>query len=176
MQTCGANARAVHVEWRDAAGRTHLVGDTGLGWMMGKDPNLALSVLYGLGRWEAGRSTGGMDPQRKGWLRVGEGGGETRSGSSSNNNTSGTSGERTPPAKTPKPKRPPRAPRRSPATSRVARKSPSPPKPRPSLRPCPSQGQGQGQALHQTPSPPLENGGRDPYGNVPGVGDTRYVP
>ena len=27
--------------------------------MLGNDPNLALSVLYGWGRWEAGRSRGG---------------------------------------------------------------------------------------------------------------------
>ena len=46
------------------------MGVTELGRMMGNDPNLALSVLHGLGRWEAGRSAGGMDPQRKGWVRV----------------------------------------------------------------------------------------------------------
>ena len=39
------------------------------------DPNLALSVLEGLCRWEAGRSAGGMDPQRKGWVRLQDRGG-----------------------------------------------------------------------------------------------------
>ena len=43
------------------------MGVTELAQMMGTEPNLALSVLDGLGRWEAGRSGGGMDPQRKGW-------------------------------------------------------------------------------------------------------------
>ena len=66
MQTCGADPRGVRVEWCDGGGRTRLVGVTELGRMMGTDPNLALSVLEGLGRWEAGRSAGGMDPQRKG--------------------------------------------------------------------------------------------------------------
>ena len=48
----------VRVEWRDGGGWTHLVGITELGRMLGNDPNMALSVLYGLGRWEAGRSGG----------------------------------------------------------------------------------------------------------------------
>ena len=43
---------------------------TELGWMMGNDYNSALSVLHGLGRWEAGRSAGCMDPQRKAEVRV----------------------------------------------------------------------------------------------------------
>ena len=46
------------------------MGVTELGRMMGTDPNLALWVLDGLGRWEADRVPGGMDPQRKGWVRV----------------------------------------------------------------------------------------------------------
>ena len=33
-----------------------------LGRMMGTGPNLALSMLDGLGRWEADVSAGGMDP------------------------------------------------------------------------------------------------------------------
>ena len=81
-------------------GWTHLVGVTELRRMVGNDPNLALSVLHGLGRWEAGRSGGGgggMDPQRKGWVRVGEEGGV----SSTSSNTS--SGARTPPPKAAKP-------------------------------------------------------------------------
>ena len=66
MQTCGADPRGMHVEWRDGGGWTRLVGVTELGRLMRTDPNLVLSVLDGLGRWEAGRSAGGMDPQRKG--------------------------------------------------------------------------------------------------------------
>ena len=98
------------------------MGPSWAGW--GNDRALALWVLYGFGRWRAGRSGGGMDPRRKGWVRVGEGGGETSSSSiSSSSGGGGTSGERTPPTKTPKTNPPPRPPRRSPATSRVARKS-----------------------------------------------------
>ena len=41
------------------------MGVTELGRMMGLDPNLALSVRNGFGWWEAGKSAGGMDPQRK---------------------------------------------------------------------------------------------------------------
>ena len=66
MRTCGGNPRGVGVEWRDGRGQTRLVGVTELGERMGTDPNLALWVLEGLGRWGAGRSAGGMDPQRKG--------------------------------------------------------------------------------------------------------------
>ena len=39
-----------------------LVGVTELSRMLRTNPNLALSVLEGLGRWKAGRSVGGMDP------------------------------------------------------------------------------------------------------------------
>ena len=62
MQTCEADPRGVPVEWRDGGGRTHLMGVTEWGRLLGNDPNSALSVLYGLGRREAGRSGGGMDP------------------------------------------------------------------------------------------------------------------
>ena len=80
--------------WRDGGGRTRLVGVPELGRMMGIHPILALSVLSGLGRWKASRSGGGMDPQRKGWVRVQhQAGGTTRSSST----TTTTSGERTPP-------------------------------------------------------------------------------
>ena len=65
MQTCGADPRGVRVGWRDGGGRTRLVGVTELGQMMGTDPDLALSMLEGFGRWEPGRSAGGMG-QRKG--------------------------------------------------------------------------------------------------------------
>ena len=56
MHTGGADPRGVRLEWRDGGGQTHLVGVTELGRMLGNDPNSALSVLYGFGRWEAGRS------------------------------------------------------------------------------------------------------------------------
>ena len=46
------------------------MGVTELSRMLGRNPNLALSVLDGLGRWESGRSAGGMDSQRKGWARL----------------------------------------------------------------------------------------------------------
>ena len=42
------------------------MGVTALGRMLGNDPNLALLMLYGLGRWEARRSGVGMNPQRMG--------------------------------------------------------------------------------------------------------------
>ena len=64
----------MRVEW-DGGGRTRLVGVTELSRMLGTNPNLALSVLEGLGRWEAGRSARGMDPQRKGWERLEDPGG-----------------------------------------------------------------------------------------------------
>ena len=79
MRTCGADPRGVRVEWRDGGGRTRLVGVTELGRMMETDPNLALWVLDGVGRWEAGKSAGGIDPQRKGWVRVKDWAGETSS-------------------------------------------------------------------------------------------------
>ena len=53
-------------------GRTHLVGVTELGRMLGNDPTTALSVLYGLGRWEGGRREGADGPAAQG---LGEGGG-----------------------------------------------------------------------------------------------------
>ena len=104
MQTCGADPRGVCVEWRDGGGRTRLVGVTELGRMMGTDPNLALSVLDGLGRWEAGRSAGGMDPQRKGWVRVQDPTGETTTSSSSITTTTSSSGWRTAPPQGPQEK------------------------------------------------------------------------
>ena len=87
-----------------------------LGRMMGTDPNLALSVLEGLGRWEAGRSAGDMALQREGLVRVQERAVETSTSSSRSSSTTTTtsSGERTPPS--------PRPPSTNPA-SRVARKT-----------------------------------------------------
>ena len=75
------------------------MGVTELGRMMGTDPNLPLSVLDGLGRWEAGRIAGGMDPRRKGWVRLQVRAGETSSSSSSSrsSNTSSPQGPQTPP-------------------------------------------------------------------------------
>ena len=91
----------MRVEWRDGGGRTRLVGVTELRQMMGTDPNLALSVLEGLGRWGSGRSARGMHPQRKGWVRLQDRAGETSSSSNSSTTTTTTtstttSGERTP--------------------------------------------------------------------------------
>ena len=161
----GADPRGVRVEWRDGGGRTQLVRATELGRMMGDDPNLALSVLHGFGRWEAGRSARGMDPQRKGWVRVQDQAGETTSSSSS---SSGSSGESTPPPKAAKPKPPPRPPRRNPATSSVARKSPPPEaqtKPKAKAKP---KGKGKGKATppppNPKPPPPWRMGAGTPMG------------
>ena len=95
MQTCGADPHGVRVEWRDGGGRTRLVRVTELSRMMGTNPNLALSVLEGFGRWEAGKSAGGMDPQRKGWGRL-----QDRAGDDS---SSTSSGGKTPPSRPPNP-------------------------------------------------------------------------
>ena len=51
------------------------MGVTELGRMLGSDPTMALSVLYGLGRWEAGRSGGGRDGPAAQGLNEGRGGG-----------------------------------------------------------------------------------------------------
>ena len=88
------------------------MGVTELSRMLGTNPNLALSVLAGLGRWESGRSAGGMDPQRKGWARLQDRGGDDSSRSSSNSSSSTSSGGKTPPTKAPKP--PPKAPKKTP--------------------------------------------------------------
>ena len=104
MQTCGGDPRGVRMEWRDGGGWTRLVGVTELSRMLGTNPTLALSVLEGLGRWEAGRSAGGMDPRRKGGGRLQDRGGDDSSSSSS------SSGEKTPPTKAPKPPPPPQGP------------------------------------------------------------------
>ena len=160
----------VRVEWRDGGGRTRLVRVTELGRLMWTDPNFALSVLDGLVRREAGKSAGGMDPQRKGWVRLQDRAGETSSSSST------SIGGRRPPPKAPKP--PPRPSRKNPA-SRVARKTPPTPQPsRASPRPRPSP---RTRARAKPPpskpqAPSLQDRGRDPYGNVTGVGDTRHVP
>ena len=90
MQTCGADPRGVRVEGRDGGGRTRLVGVTELSRMKGTNPNLALSVLEGLGRWEAGRSAGGIDPQRKVWGRLEDRAGDDSSSSSSSSSSSNT--------------------------------------------------------------------------------------
>ena len=51
--------RGVRVEWRAGGCRAHIVGLIELRRVLENDPNVALSVLYGFGRWEAGRSRGG---------------------------------------------------------------------------------------------------------------------
>ena len=65
------------------------MGVTELSRMLGTNPNLALLVLEGLGRWEAGRSAGGGDPQHKGWGRLQDRGGDDSSSSSSTSTSSG---------------------------------------------------------------------------------------
>ena len=58
--------------WRADAPR----GGHELSRMLGANPNLALSVLEGLGRWEAGRMCGGHGPAAQGLGQVaGPGGG-----------------------------------------------------------------------------------------------------
>ena len=81
--------------------------------MMGTNPNLALSAPEGLGRWEVGRSAGGMDPQRKGWGRLQDRAGDDSSSSSSNSSSScscSSSGGKTPPPRPPNPPPPPQGP------------------------------------------------------------------
>ena len=95
------------VEWHDGGGRTRLVVVTKLGRMMGTDPDLALWVLDGLGRWEAIRSAGGMDPQRKGWVRVQDRVGQNSSNTTTTTTTT-TTGERTTPPKAAKRQPPPK--------------------------------------------------------------------
>ena len=159
MHTCGADPRGVRVEWRDGGGRTRLAGVTELGRMMVTDPNLALSVLEGLGRWESSRSAGGMGPQRKGWVRLQDRAGETsRCSSSSSSSTTTTScAGRTLPPKAPKP--PPKAPKKKPRHFESSDKEPPPPpqaqqnKPQAKAKP---QAKGKGKATPpQTPSPAL---------------------
>ena len=84
------------------------MGVTELSRMLGWNPNSALSALEGLGRWISGRSVEGMDPQRKGWARLQDRGGDDSSSSSSTSSSSSSSGGRTPPPPSPQP--PPQGP------------------------------------------------------------------
>ena len=135
----------MRVGWRDGGGRTHLLGSTSLGPMLGNDPNMALSVLYALGRWEACRSVGGggeHGPVAQGLGEGGRGGrGEQQEQAEQQQHPQHQRGEDGP-RQNPHTQTPPRTPRNleSPATSRVARKTPplSPQPPSPSPRPCPS--------------------------------------
>ena len=164
--------RGVWVEWRDWGDPTHPLGVTEFGRMLGNDPNMALSVLYGLGRWEAGRSGWGIDPQRRDWVRVGEERGESSSSRQSSINSS-TSGERTPTAKPPPPR--PEAPNQhtKPRHAESSHEEPHPPTPHPKPK---AKAKGKAKPPLKPQPPPLENRGQEPYANVPGVGDTRYVP
>ena len=126
MQTCGADPRGVRVEWHDGGGRARLVGVTELRWMKGTNPNVPLSVLEGLGRSEAGRSAGGMDPQHKGWALLQDRAEETSSSSSSSSTTTTTTtttGGRTPPCPSP----PPNAPKKTPRHFESSDEEPPPP-------------------------------------------------
>ena len=168
METCGADPRGVRVEWHDGGGPTHLVAVTELGRMLGNDPNLALSVLHGLGTWEAGVSAGGMDPQRKGCVTVQDREGETGSSSSSS-----TIGERTPPPGGPQTLTPPKPSKKKPRHFESSEQE----APRPKAKPSPGpRARARPRPPPKPQAPPLEDRGRDPYGNVPGVGATRYVP
>ena len=176
MQTYGADPRGVRVQWRHGGSWTRLVGVTELGQLMGTGPNLALSVLEDLGRWEGGRSAGGMDPQRKGWVRLHDRAGETSSSSSSSTSSSTSSGGRTPPP--PSPPNPPQVPQeKNPLREERGRRPPpqaQQSKPKAKAKP---KGKGKGKATPpKSQAPPLQDRGWDPYGNVPGVGDTRHVP
>ena len=129
--------------------------------MLGNDPNVALLVLLALGLWEAGRSGRGAGPAAH---RVGKGGNET--GRSSNSSGSSNSCGKPPPQAPQAPLA--RASKRSLGdTSREAGKT--------ARVPTPTQAQAQAQATPRPPPPP-GNRVRDPYGNMLGVGDTRYVP
>ena len=103
MQKCAADPRGVRMEWRDGGGRTRLVRITRLSRMMATNPSSALSVLERLGRWEAGRSAGGMDPQRKGWGRLQDRAGDDSSSSNSSTTTTTSRGKTPPPPKAPDP-------------------------------------------------------------------------
>ena len=116
----------MRVEWRNERGWMHLVGGTELGWMLGNDSNLALLVLYGLGRREAGKGVGGFDLLRKALVRVGEEGGESSSSRRSSSSSSSNNGDTTPPAKTPKPKPPPKAPKKKPRHFESSEEEPPP--------------------------------------------------
>ena len=117
-----------------------------------------------------------MDPQRKGWVRVRDRAWEHQQQQQRHHHHQG---EDTPPARPSNPNPPPRPPRRNGATSRVARRKPPPLSPNPAQGQAGAQGQGQRQGHPPLPNPkppPLEDRGRDPYWNVPRVGDTEYVP
>ena len=60
--------------WHDGGGPDAPPCGHRAGPQVGEYPNKGISVLYGLGTWEAGRSGGGggMDPQRGGRSRAGE--------------------------------------------------------------------------------------------------------
>ena len=103
-----------------------------------------------------------MDPQRKGWGRLQDRAEQTSSSSSSSSssNSNTISGGRRPRHFESSDEEPPPS-RAEQAQGRGQ---------------APGQGQGQSQPPPPTPPPPLQDRGRDPYGNVPCVGDTQYVP
>ena len=76
------------------------------------------------------------------------------------------------------PNPPPKAPKKKPRHFESSEEDAPPPEAqtKPKAKPKPK-GKGKGKATPPQPkAPPLEDRGRGPYGNVPGVGDTRYVP
>ena len=155
----------MRVEWRYGGWRTYLVRVTEVGRMLGSDPNMALSVPYGLGMWKARRSKGG-------------GGGrpaaqEIDQGAGGSGPQQGLPQAVEQQQQYPSPPPPPRAPKNQPRHFKGSREEP--PAPHTHTNPLLSPRQ----RLTPPPQPratPLENMGPDPYGNVRGVGDTRYVP
>ena len=131
-----------------------LVGVTELSRMLGANPNLAPLVLEGMGRWEAGTSAGGMDPQRKGWGRLQDRGGDDQQQQQHQQHQQ--QGEDTPHQGPQTP--PPRPPRKNPApaTSRVATKRRPPPPPKGS-RASPSPRPSRGPRARAKPPPPPPN-------------------
>ena len=133
--------------------------------MMGTHPHPTLSVLEGLGRWESGTSAGGIDPQRKGWAKLQDRAEETTA--ATRPPPPPVAGGGHPPRRPPNP--PPKAPRKNPATSRVATKSPlhpqaqQPSKPKAKAKP---EAKGKGKAIPppKPQAPPCKIGAGTPMG------------
>ena len=175
LQSCGADPRGVRVEWRDGegGGADAPRGGHRVGPDVGERPQLG---PLGAIRVGGGKERGGHGPAVHG---LGEGGGGERGEQQQQQQQQADHhqqqhhhqqrGEDIPP-KPPKPPPPPKAPKKpkKPRHFESSEEDDPPPHPTPSPRPTPPP---------PTPGPPpLENRGRDPYGNVPGVGDTQYVP
>ena len=96
-----------------------------------------------------------MDPQRKGWVRLQDGTGETSSSSSissSSSSTTTTTGKKTPPPQSPKPS--PKAPKKKPRRFESSEEEPPPPPPLSPAEQAQGQGQAPSQGQGQRPPPP----------------------